>query len=107
MTRLCLTTVSGAFVSFVLSLPMGCGAAKTDAQPTVCAGTSALVAVSDYASSGVGRLALDGGGALSFGVDLGKDPALTVSQGRAFFVARDGDAIFEVDPRCGTAIARI
>jgi hypothetical protein len=33
---------------------------------------------------------------------LGADPALAVSNGRAFYVARDEDAIFALDARCGT-----
>jgi hypothetical protein len=62
--------------------------------------------VSDYASSGVGGFALGGEGKLSFGVDLGADPVLATSRGRAFFVARDQDVVFELDPRCGTPITK-
>jgi hypothetical protein len=40
------------------------------------------------------------------GVDLGADPALSVSRGRAFFVARDEDLVFELDPACGTPKSR-
>ena len=87
-----------------------CGCGSVSSSPAgkggSCSGSTALVAVSDYASSGIGAVSLDGRGALSFGVDLGKDPALTVSHGRAFLVARDADLAFELDPRCGTAMAR-
>src|SRR4051794_2620860 len=62
---------------------LGCGN-KSAPSATACPEDSALVTVSDYASSGVGGVALDGGGALAFGPDLGKDPALAVSRGRAF-----------------------
>ncbi len=71
-----------------------------------CAAFDVLVAASDYASSGVGAFGLDGTGKLSFGVDLGADPALATSRGRAFLVARDQDVVFELDPRCGTPIAK-
>jgi hypothetical protein len=72
-----------------------------------CASLDVLVAASDYASSGVGAFALDGRGSLAFGVDLGTDPMLAVSRGRAFLIARDHDTVFELDPRCGTATSRI
>ena len=71
--------------------------------PSACGGTDALVALSDYSSSLVGAIAVDGGETLNAGVDLGKDPALAVSRGRAFFVAREEGTIFELDPTCGTA----
>ena len=71
-----------------------------------CGALDALVAVSDYASSGVGAFALGGEGKLSFGVDLGADPVLAASGGRAFFLARDQDVVFELDPRCGTPIRK-
>lgn len=41
------------------------------------------------------------------GADLGTDPALAKSNGRAFFVARDKDLIFELDAACGTPKAKI
>lgn len=41
------------------------------------------------------------------GADLGADPALSTSNGRAFFVARDKDLIFELDAACGTPKAKI
>jgi streptogramin lyase len=39
-------------------------------------------------------------------VDLGADPVLSVSRGRAFFLARDTDTVFELDPSCGAPVAR-
>jgi hypothetical protein len=39
-------------------------------------------------------------------VDLGADPQLASSNGRAFFLARDNDLVFEVDARCGTPLSR-
>jgi hypothetical protein len=51
----------------------------------------------------VGALAVGGQVWATTGrVNLGADPALAVSAGRAFYVARDEDAIFELDSQCGT-----
>ncbi|MGH7271859.1 MAG: hypothetical protein ACREJ3_15625, partial [Polyangiaceae bacterium] len=65
--------------------------------------SDAVWVASDYLSSAAGALTLaEGTKAPTFGVDLGGDPELAVSRGRAFFIARDQDLIFEVDPACGT-----
>ncbi len=65
----------------------------------------AIVAVSDYTSSDVGAIALDGGSDFPPGaVDLGLDPALSLSQGRVFFIARDIGIFFELDPSTGRAL---
>jgi hypothetical protein len=99
---------------FALSLlAIGCGTssgqapeASGDAAPA-CAPSDALWVASDYSSSGVGALALAGAVTSTVGrVDLGGDPALAVSRGRAFYVARDEDLIFELDPICGTPETR-
>lgn len=73
-----------------------------------CAAVDAIVVASDYSSSAVGGFDLDGGGSpLTAAVDLGKDPALArTSAGRAFYVARDEDVVFELDPKCGKPIAK-
>lgn len=75
----------------------------TPASLGACAQLDAIAAVSDYMSSQVGGIDADGG--TSFPprgtIDLGADPALSFSRGRAFFVARDLGLIYEVDPRCG------
>jgi hypothetical protein len=85
----------------------GTGGAVPDGDAgATCGALDALVAVSDYASSGVGAFALGGAGKLAFGVDLGADPVLATSGGRAFFLARDQDVVFELDPRCGTPIRK-
>jgi hypothetical protein len=67
----------------------------------------ALLAASDYTSSGVGALLDDGGVTLRYGADLGGDPQLTVTGGRSFFIARDHDLLFEIDPACGVPTQRI
>lgn len=78
------------------------------ADETRCEPMNALVAMSDTSSSGVGALSLSSGVAPTsfFGVDLGKDPSLNVSRGRAFLLARDLDTIFEISPRCGQPLCR-
>lgn len=82
------------------------GSSSADAS-SACAPSDALWAASDYSSSAVGALSLAHGvTSTNLGVDLGADPALAVSNGRAFFVARDQDIVFEIDPVCGTPKAR-
>jgi hypothetical protein len=86
-----------------------CGSqgASNGATPPACPGADALWAASDYSSSAVGSLALAGSvRSLAGAVDLGADPALSVSAGRAFYVARDMDAIFELDA-CGVPKQRL
>jgi hypothetical protein len=61
-----------------------------------------IVAASDYSSSQV--CAAPGG--CRTGPDLGKDPMLTTSAGRAFFVARDKDLVIELDPTSAVPITR-
>ena len=57
-----------------------------------------LVAASDYSSSVVCSAPCGIG---TTGQDLGADPVLSASNGRAFYIARDQDTIFELDPRTG------
>lgn len=72
-----------------------------------CPPAPLLVAASDYSSSAVG-LAVEGDARpLVVGVDLGRDPQLATSQGRAFLLARDQDLVFEIDARCGPPTRRI
>ena len=83
-----------------------CGSTETPAGRTDCSGVEVLVAASDYSSSvvcGAPRCEL---GPRTSGVDLGSDPQLALSAGRAFFLARSNDLIFELDPLCGTPKAR-
>jgi streptogramin lyase len=90
----------------LLGCGLGCGS-SAPAAPSQCARSyDAVVATSDYSSSGVGALSLDGGVTMGFGVDLGQDPALSESRGRVFFVARYEDQIFELDRACGAPVAR-
>jgi hypothetical protein len=96
-------------VRFWWALPLvvvACSSGSNSSAPSQCADAQALVAASDYSSSAVGAMSTDGSEALRGAADLGGDPALAVSRGRAFFVARDQDAIFEIDPRCGLPKAK-
>ena len=83
-----------------------CDGPSTPAATSACPGSAALWIATDYSSSAVGSLSLSGAITSVVGrVDLGADPMLSVSGGRAFFVARDEDAIFELDS-CGNPIRR-
>lgn len=96
---------SGAALSALFFL--GCGT-KTEAASTTCVPSDAIVVASDYVSSRVGSFSLDGTANLDWtGVDLGGDPILATSRGRAFFIARDKDLIFELDPGCGEPRGKI
>ncbi|HEY4015211.1 MAG TPA: hypothetical protein VGM06_17830 [Polyangiaceae bacterium] len=93
---------AGALVVAAGAVVVACGSASTPA-PSACGASDALWVASDYSSSATGALALSGGVTSTVGrVDLGADPALSISAGRAFFVARDTDTLFELDPTCGT-----
>lgn len=96
-----------------IALGIACGSspAPTSSAPGSPDGGScvsdALWVASDYSSSAVGSLQLSGMITATTGrVDLGADPALAVSNGGAFFVARDQDAVFALDPVCGTPTQR-
>lgn len=77
-------------------------AARTD-----CAGVELLVAASDYQSSVVCGAPGCELSPSTTGVDLGSDPQLALSNGRAFFLARLQDYVFELDPLCATPIAKV
>lgn len=77
-------------------------ACSSDDAPPASGSPELIVAASDYASSEV--CAAPGG--CRTGVDLGKDPMLATSNGRAFFVARDKDLVIELDPASAVPFAR-
>jgi hypothetical protein len=60
-----------------------------------------VAASDDYTSSVI----CGAPGDCAHGSDLGGDPMLSMTNGRAFFLARDNDLLFEVDPSCGTPSA--
>jgi hypothetical protein len=81
-----------------------CGT-TSDTPPAACPPRELVVAASDYSSSRVGGAPANADDFAS-GVDLGKDPALAWSSGHVYFLARDDDLVFELDPSCGTPTAR-
>jgi hypothetical protein len=87
---------------------VSCAAPAPAPPPSACGARDALLVASDYTSSEVGAIALDGGGGgdLATGALLGKDPALATSRGRAFYVAREEGQVLELDPRCGKPTAQ-
>jgi hypothetical protein len=96
MTRL-------AALGALAAAAVACATSPAPTSPTPCRGSDALWIASDYSSSATGALGLSGDVTATAGrVDLGADPALSVSAGRAFYVARDADTVFELDPVCGT-----
>ncbi|MBX3206950.1 MAG: hypothetical protein KF764_18030 [Labilithrix sp.] len=79
-----------------------CGALEANPPPaTTCDGVELLAAGSDYTSS----VLCGAPGDCQHGADLGGDPMLTMANGRAFFLARDNDLLFEVDPSCGQPVS--
>jgi hypothetical protein len=85
---------------------VACGSSPAPADCPSGPGFDLVFVGSDYSSSQAGGVSLDGRMAIKGSVDLGADPALALSAGRAFLVARDTDTIFELDPKCGTGIGR-
>lgn len=61
------------------------------------------MAASDYSSSTL----CGAPGECARGSDLGTDPMLALANGRAFFLARDNDLLFEVDTSCGRPLSRM
>lgn len=90
------------FLASCVSL-LACGGPASPNGPAACSGSVALWVASDYTSSAVGAFAIGGHVWSTTGrVNLGADPALAVSGGHAFYLARDEDTIFALDPECGT-----
>ena len=83
-----------------------CTDAPADSAPRACSDVRLLVAASDYSSSVVCGAPGCSAGPGTTGADLGKDPQLAQTSGRTFFLARDNDLLFELDPSCGTPIGR-
>lgn len=74
--------------------------------PPACTGAvpAVLFVATDFSSSVVGALPLDGSPATILrGLDLGIDPVIASSQGRRFVIARLDDTFYESD-LCGNAI---
>jgi hypothetical protein len=78
---------------------LGCSSAAPVEPKTSCHGAEILVAASDYRTSLVCAAPACDASATK-GLDLGSDPMLAASAGRAFFLARDNDLVFELDAGC-------
>lgn len=96
-------SVLAAFLLLGLAAVAPACGAHDDGPPATCAGIELLVAASDYTSSVVCGVP----GECARGADLGRDPMLATSGGRAFFVARELDLLFELDASCGTPRSRL
>ncbi len=85
-----------------------CGTESSSA-PSPCTESRDVVGItSDYTSSAVSAFRIaDKTLETRQGVDLGKDPQLSLTSDRMFLVARDQDVVFELDPSCGAPIKRI
>ncbi len=94
-------------LGFALSAA-ACGTEASSA-PSPCAESRDVVGItSDYSSSAVSAFRIaDKTLETRQGVDLGKDPQLSLTNDRMFLVARDQDVIFELDPSCGAPIKKI
>jgi hypothetical protein len=100
-------TAAVVFAACALGGAVACGSAEAPAAPApACEGVELLVAASDYASSVVCGAPGCARGPRTAGPDLGSQPALSTSNGHAFYLARDNDYLFELDPACGTPLVR-
>lgn len=99
---------AGIAFGLPLATAVACGSSSQPAPPSPCGASDGVWAASDYeGSSAVGSFALSGNVTSIVGrVDLGTTPSLSLSRGRTFYVAEDQDAIFELDPICGTPMSR-
>ena len=89
-------------------LTMACACGEVSSSPTCAAEVASVVWVgSDYSSSLIGALPLDGSPA-SFvaGTALGGDPVHASSQGQRFYIARDLDTLCAADG-CGHSLLQI
>ena len=97
--------VAAASALIALGAVVACGSTEaTTPTATPCDGVELLVAASDYSSSLVCGAPRCERGPFTSGPDLGKDPQLSLTNGRAFFLARSEDRIYELDPACGTPL---
>jgi hypothetical protein len=76
------------------------------APPAACPDVELIVAASDYTMNVVCGAPGCAIGPRTSGPDLGTDPQLSSSDERIFFLARDRDLVFELDPSCGRPISR-
>ena len=103
-----LARLASSLGSATLLALFACTEAGSSEAPTACTRSyDLLVATGDRTSSAL--VAIDTtSGAMSTrtGVDLGEDPVLAWSSGRAFWIARDDGVGFELEASCGAPVRR-
>lgn len=101
-------TLASSLVRVSLLALVSCGE-STPEPPATCTRTyDLLVATGDPTSSALVAIdTMDAAMAVRTGVDLGTDPVLVWSSGRAFWLSRDKTNVgFELDPSCGAPLRR-
>lgn len=96
-------TCFGATLASLLAFA-ACG--SDDAAAPSCTGVQLLVAGSDYNNASVvcgAPTCVEN--SHTTGKTLGSDPMLAGSNGKAFLLVRDDNALIELDPKCGTAVS--
>lgn len=84
----------------------GCSSSSPSSQKS-CAASDLIVATSDGTSSAICAVRHGFPPSVFQGADLSGDPALAVSGGRVFFIARTLDTLFELNSSCGEPIRKI
>ena len=80
-----------------------CGSNEPPSSSGSCNGVELIAAASDYQSAAI----CVAPGDCARGADLGDDPMMSMANGRAFFLARNNDLLFEVDSQCGQPTSRL
>jgi len=88
-------------VFFPTLLASGC-AEDSPSGGSECRPAELIVATSDGTSSAICAVRHGESPVVFQGADLGGDPSLAISSGRAFLVARSLDTLFELNPICGS-----
>ncbi|MBX3192665.1 MAG: hypothetical protein KF819_37115 [Labilithrix sp.] len=98
--------VSSACLAVAAIAAIAACSSTAPAPAVSCDGVELIVAASDFVSSMVCGAPRCEAGPHTSGVDLGSDPQLTSGGGRTFFLARDKELVFELDPVCGRPTAK-
>lgn len=77
--------------------------------PSECPSVELLVAASDYQNSSVacGAPGCSEEQGKTTALELGQDPSLVSANGQVFFLARDKDLVWSVNPSCGTPTTKV
>lgn len=99
LSALCL---AGVVTGATWLLP-ACGSTGSASPSGSCSGVELIAAASDYQSAAICAAPGD----CARGADLGDDPMMSMANGRAFFLARNNDLLFEVGAECGEPKSRL